>query len=297
MNSQPIAVFDSGLGGLSVVRHLRRLLPAEEIVYFGDTARVPYGTKSRRTVVHFGLENARFLMRFEPKLIAVACNTVSALAIDEIREAVPLPVVGVVEPGARAAAALSRGRTVAILGTEATVGSGAYEAALRRYAPDLRVLPRACPLFVPMVEEGRTSGDPLVRAAVDGYLHPLREAGVGVAVLACTHYPLLRTAIGEYLGEGVDIIDSGRETSIAIREALARDGSLNERGRAGSSEPGRAASLSEHGPAGSIRCYVSDNPRRFREIGSRFLEESIDRVELVEPERYVASAMGALPAV
>lgn len=280
MTNRPIAVFDSGLGGLSVVRHLRRLLPAEDIVYFGDTARVPYGTKSRRTVVHFGLENARFLMRFEPKLIAVACNTVSALAIDEIREALPAPVVGVVEPGARTAAALARGRTVAILGTEATVGSGAYEAVLRRYAPDLRVLPTACPLFVPMVEEGRTSDDPLVRAAVDGYLHPLREAGVGVAVLACTHYPLLRGAIGEYLGEGVDIIDSGRETSQAIREALAREDSL--------SEPGRA---------GSIHCYVSDNPRRFREIGSRFLEESIDRVELVEPERYVASAMGALPSL
>jgi glutamate racemase len=280
VTNRPIAVFDSGLGGLSVVRHLRRLLPAEDIVYFGDTARVPYGTKSRRTVVHFGLENARFLMRFEPKLIAVACNTVSALAIDEIREALPAPVVGVVEPGARTAAALARGRTVAILGTEATVGSGAYEAVLRRYAPDLRVLPTACPLFVPMVEEGRTSDDPLVRAAVDGYLHPLREAGVGVAVLACTHYPLLRGAIGEYLGEGVDIIDSGRETSQAIREALAREDSL--------SEPGRA---------GSIHCYVSDNPRRFREIGSRFLEESIDRVELVEPERYVASAMGALPSL
>ncbi len=276
MSSRPIAVFDSGLGGLSVVRHLRQSMPNESIVYFGDTARVPYGTKSRRTVLHFGLENARFLMQFDPKLIAVACNTASALALDEIREAMPVPVVGVVEPGARAAAMRARGRSVAILGTEATVSSGAYEAALARLAPDVIVHAVACPLFVPLVEEGRRCDDPVVRLAADDYLKAVREKGVGVAVLACTHYPLLRSAIAECLGDEVLIIDSGCETAHAIRDVLAECGSL-----------------CESGAPGSIACYVSDNPQRFRSIGSRFLNESIDCVELVPPEDYVAAAMAA----
>ncbi len=251
-------------------------MPSESIVYFGDTARVPYGTKSRRTVVHFGLENSRFLMRFDPKLIAVACNTASALALDEICEAMPVPVVGVVEPGAQAAAMHARGRSIAILGTEATVNSGAYESALRRLAPDIIVHAVACPLFVPLVEEGRPCDDPVVRLVADEYLRPVRQKVVGAAVLACTHYPLLRSAIAACLGEEVHIIDSGRETAHAIRDVLAECGNL-----CGSGAPG------------SIRCYVSDNPQRFRSIGSRFLNESIDRVELVPPESYVATAMAA----
>lgn len=274
MSSQPIAVFDSGLGGLSVVRHLRRTLPNEDIVYFGDTARVPYGSKSKPTVVRFALENARFLLQFDPKLIAVACNTVSALGLDEVAEAVPVPVVGVLEPAARAAASLAGDRTVAILGTEATIESGAYPAMVRRFDPTVRVVGQACPLLVPLVEEGLAASDELVELTARRYLDPIRAQNVGVVVLACTHYPLLRDAIANVLGADACIVDSGREASIAIQQLLSDCGGLCGQAR-----------------SGSIRFYVSDNPHRFRRIGSRFLDERIERVELVPPEQYVAAAM------
>ncbi|MCH8804523.1 MAG: glutamate racemase [Planctomycetes bacterium] len=274
MRSRPIAVFDSGLGGLSVVRHLRQILPAEEIVYFGDTARVPYGTKSQRTVISFALDAARFLLNFEPKLVVAACNTASALAMDALRAEVAVPIFGVVEPPARAAARLAEGQPIAVLGTEATVASGAYPAAIAEVSPDLEVIPLACPLFVPLVEEGRGCDDPIVRLAVETYLAPLRSRRVGVVVLGCTHYPLLREAIAAFLGPDVQIVGSGRETSLAVRRYLEDQ-----------------AGLCSWGGKGSIRCYVSDNPARLRRVGSRFLNENIESVELVTPERYVASAM------
>jgi len=270
MNPNPIAIFDSGLGGLSVVRHLRQVLPHEDLIYFGDTARIPYGTKSRPTVVQFALEAATFLLQFEPKLIVAACNTASALALDDLRRELPVPVIGVVEPGARAAVRLADGGPVAVIGTEATIGSSSYHKAIRALAPDLTVVSRACPLFVPLVEEGRDCDDPIVKLTVETYLGPLRNQGVRALVLGCTHYPLLRSAIAACLGPTVHIIDSGRETSLAVEEHL------------------RAAdSLSDNDRPGTMRCYVSDNPARFRTVGSRFLDENIEYVEWVEPERYV----------
>jgi glutamate racemase len=270
----PIAVFDSGLGGLSVVRALHRLLPAEDIVYFGDTARVPYGIKSRPTVAKFALEDARFLLQFEPKLVVAACNTASALAMDELERGLSVPVVGVVEPGARAAVRLADGAPIAVIGTEATISSEAYGRAIRAGAPQIEVVAQACPLFVPLVEEGRGTDDAIVRLTVETYLAPLREAGVGVIVLGCTHYPLLRAAISDFLGSEVQIVESGRETALAVREVLQGRGGLCAEQR-----------------IGNLRCYVSDNPARFRRIGSRFLSREIEHVELVEPERYIASAV------
>ena len=270
MNSSPIGVFDSGLGGLSVVRHLRQFLPHETIVYFGDTARIPYGTKSRPTVVQFALETAGFLLRFDPKLIVAACNTASALALDVLAREMPVPVIGVVEPGARAAVRLGDGGRVAVIGTEATIASGAYLKAIRALTPDQPVTARACPLFVPLVEEGRDCNDEIVQLAVEKYLGPLRSQEVRVIVLGCTHYPLLRAAIAACLGADVHIVDSGRETSLAVQRYLSQhDG------------------LSPQTGAGTMRCYVSDNPARFRQVGSRFLNEPIEHVELVEPEQYV----------
>lgn len=274
MNPNPIAVFDSGLGGLSVVRHLRQMLPCEAIVYFGDTARVPYGSKTRRTVVNFSLELSRFLLQFNPKLVVAACNTSSALAMDELRRELPVPVIGVVEPGAAAAARLAPQGPIAVLGTEATIASDAYPTAIRILSPQAEVLPIACPLLVPLVEEGRTADDPLVRLAVQEYLRPLRVRPPRVVVLGCTHYPLLRDAIAAELGAGVQIVDSGRETSLAVQHFLAAEGCLSPAGA----------------PA-SIRCHVSDNPARFRRVGSRFLDEEIPDVELVAPERYISGSI------
>jgi glutamate racemase len=272
MSSAPIAVFDSGLGGLSVVRHLRRLLPHEHLVYFGDTARVPYGTKSRPTVVQFALETASFLLQFNPKLVVAACNTASALALDNLVRELPVPVIGVVAPGARAAVRLAAGAPIAVIGTEATIASDAYPRAIRALAAGQTVVTQACPLFVPLVEEGRDGADPIVKLTVETYLSPLRMRGIKVLVLGCTHYPLLRDAIAAFLGPGIEIVDSGRETSLAVQQHLAERGSLCS------------------GPAaGSIECYVSDNPARFKQVGSRFLEQTIEQVELVEPERYVGS--------
>lgn len=281
MSTSVIAVFDSGLGGLSVVRHLRQLLPRESLVYFGDTARIPYGTKSRPTVVQFALQTAGFLLQFEPKLMVAACNTASALAMEELRRELPVPLIGVVEPGARAAVRLAEGHPIAVIGTEATIDSEAYPRAIHRLAPEQPVITRACPLLVPLVEEGRDCDDPIVRLAVETYLSPLRAQGVRVIVLGCTHYPLLREAIAACLGPQVHIVDSGRETSLVVRQHLTEQ-----------------AALCADGAVGSMRCYVSDNPARFRRVGSRFLNETIEHVEWVEPERYVnlpqASASGRL---
>lgn len=275
MSMQPIAVFDSGLGGLSVVRHLRQQLPGQDIVYFGDTARVPYGTKSRQTVVNFSLDLARFLFQFDPRLLVVACNTASALALPELAAESPVPVLGVVEPGAAAAAQAAGNGVIAVLGTEATINSGAYPAAIRALSPGATVLAIACPLFVPLVEEGRGADDPLTQLAVREYLAPLAEQPVRAVVLGCTHYPLLRDAIAAHLGPGVTIIDSGHETALAVRRRLVQE-----------------AGLSRRATPGTLRCFVSDNAARFRKIGSRFLSEEIEHVEQVEPERYICGAAG-----
>jgi glutamate racemase len=269
-DNRPIAIFDSGLGGLSVVRHLRQILPHEDMVYFGDTARVPYGSKSRRTVISFALDDARYLLQFDPKLVVVACNTASALALDELSAHLPVPVVGVVRPGAKAAVRLAAGSAIAILGTEATVASGAYPREIRVAGGNGDVIQKSCPLLVPLVEEGRADDDPIVSLTIETYLAPLRERGIAVAVLGCTHYPLLRGAIDRCLGPAVQIVDSGRETSLAVHAELQA-----------------ADALSRRGEAGTLRCFVSDNPARFMQIGSRFLAHSIESVDLVEPEMYV----------
>lgn len=270
MTTGPIGVFDSGIGGLSVVRHLRQVLPHEDIVYFGDTARVPYGSKSRATVTQFALECARFLLQHDPKLIVAACNTASALALPELISELPVDVVGVVEPGAAAAVRTPGQGPIAVIGTEATIGSGSYVRAIQSRDAGAEVLTRACPLLVPIVEEDRPSGDPVAALTVRMYLEPLRERHPRALVLGCTHYPLLQAEIAACMGPEVEVVDSGRETSLVVERLL------RERG-----------GLSPQGQSGSIRCYVSDNPARFERVGSRFLAEPISHVEFVEPERYI----------
>ena len=215
MNSAPIGVFDSGIGGLTVVRAIHALLPHESTLYLGDTARVPYGSKSPDTVRRYAREILAWLEQHQVKAVVVACNTATAHALDELRSIATVPVIGVIEPGARAAAAASRGGTVGVIGTAGTILSGAYRRALHRVRPDLAVVEQACPLFVPLVEEGWFD-HPATRLVAEEYIAPLRAAGGDSIVLGCTHCPMLRGLIGDVLGHHVGWTDSAQETARAL---------------------------------------------------------------------------------
>ena len=223
---QPIGVFDSGIGGLTVVKALRDLLPHEDISYIGDTARVPYGNKSAETVERYALELAELLLRENAKLIVVACNTVSSVAIPKLRAALPVPVIGVIEPGAHAAIALTRNRHVGVIGTRATIRSGAYENALRALNVHVRVSSRACPLLVPLIEEGLLD-DELTDLTLARYLEPMMNDGIDTLVLGCTHYPLLAPAIARALGDAVQLVDSARNCATSVKELLDRQSLAN----------------------------------------------------------------------
>ncbi|HUT33992.1 MAG TPA: glutamate racemase [Planctomycetota bacterium] len=265
-SASPIGIFDSGIGGLTVLREIARALPAEDLLYFGDTARVPYGIKSPPTIIAFSEQNCRFLLRRAPKLLVVACNTASAAALPHLRETFDVPILGVVEPGARAAVAATRNRRVGIIGTEATIRSRAYLDCIRALDPGIALIDRACPLFVPLVEEGRDCDDPIVRLAAKEYLRPLIEFGVDTVVLGCTHYPLLKDALRGVLGRAVGIVDSAEETARATGETLDRLG------------------LRRTGAASAVyRYYVTDNPLRFASVGSRIMGNIVEHVERVDP--------------
>ncbi|MDX2193666.1 MAG: glutamate racemase [Gemmatimonadales bacterium] len=261
--SAPIGIFDSGLGGLTVARAVFDRLPAEAVLYVGDTARVPYGPKSPETVRRYSLEILRWLLAHRVKAVVVACNTSTAHALDALQAASPVPVIGVIAPGAEAAVRAAPEGPVGVIGTAGTIGSGAYAAAIARLAPGVRVVERACPLFVPLVEEGWF--DRQVTELVAGeYLAPLRAAKVRAVVLGCTHYPLLAPLLQRVLGAGVTLVDGGA----AAAEALAR-----ELGARGLLEPGP-------GP-GPHRFCVTDDTARFLEVGRRFVGEHLEAAELV----------------
>ena len=224
-DSRPIGVFDSGLGGLTSVRELFRALPSESIVYFGDTARLPYGAKSRDTVTRFSLEIAAFLVRHDIKCLLVACNTASSYALDALSRRLEIPVVGVIEPASRAAAAASPHGRIGVIGTLATVNSAAYATALARLASAAEVASRACPMFVPLIEEGWID-HPVMRSVAEEYLAPLRGARLESLILGCTHYPLIAPLIGELMGPGVRLVDSGAEAARATATLLGERGQL-----------------------------------------------------------------------
>lgn len=258
-----IGVFDSGIGGLTVLRAVRDLLPgAGPFLYLGDTARVPYGTKSDATVERYALEGAGFLLRHGARALVVACNTMSAIALPALARLTDVPIVGVIEPGADAAVRATRNRSIGVVGTAATVKSGAYTRALAERLPGGRVISRPCPLFVPLAEEGWVDND-IARQVARAYLDDLRGEGIDTLVLGCTHYPLLSKVIGEVVGPGVTLVDSAGATAAVVRDRLS-DG---DRGT---------------GPAASgDHFFVTDSSERFREVGSRFLGRPIDRLELV----------------
>ncbi len=258
-----IGIFDSGIGGLTVLKEIVATLPDENIIYLGDTARVPYGIRSAETVTRYSFENTQFLLAQEIKLLVVACNTASAISLEAVKKEYPLPVIGVLEPGARAAAAATRTRKVGVIGTEATIASGAYEKAIRRIAPGVEVVSLACPLFVSLAEEGWTDND-VARLVAEKYLSPLRGSGIDTLVLGCTHYPLLKPVISRAVGPGITLIDSATETAKEVAGVLEK---LKWRGN-GKGE-------------GVRKFYVTDTPARFEKIGKRFLGESLLRAEQV----------------
>ncbi len=258
-----LGIFDSGVGGLTVQRAILRRLPWVDTLYLGDTARVPYGTKSAAVVTQYSLRNARFLVSHDVDLLVVACNTASAVALPALREALAIPVIGVVEPGARAAARATRSGRIGVIGTPSTIASGAYQRALIAQRREAEVVARACPLFVPLAEEGWTDpDDEVVRAAVGRYLAPLAEARIDTLVLGCTHYPLLEAAIGRAL-PGVTLVDSAEAIATEVGERL------------GARSAGAAA-------AARHRFFVTDTPERFLEVAERFLGRSIERAEQID---------------
>jgi glutamate racemase len=267
----PIGVFDSGIGGLTVVRELLRELPGESILYFGDTARVPYGSKSAETVLRYSREAGAFLLSRGVKMVVVACNTATAHAGAALARELPVPVIGVIDPGARAAVAATRTGRIGVIGTTGTIASGAYDLAVRRRLDGARVYAQPCPLFVPIVEEGWLEHD-AARLIAGEYLGPLREMDVDVLILGCTHYPLMRPLLAELMGE-VTLVDSAAETA---RDVAAR---LDEMGL-----------RRTEAEAPSYTFVASDAPLRFRDVGRRFVGDILRSVERVDVEGYGRAA-------
>lgn len=276
LQNKSIGVFDSGVGGLTVYRALHRRLPHERFVYLGDTARVPYGTKSLATIERYAVENAKFLAAREIKMLIVACNTASALALPAIRRAVDLTVIGVIEPGARRAVEIVKNK-IGVIATEATVGSGAYSHAIKSFAPDATVIETACPLFVALAEEGWADTSE-AHSIARQYLQKIVEADVDALVLGCTHYPILRRTIQEIVGESVTLIDSGEATAETVAEVLA-----NEH-LAASSLSNNLEKLSQSRSLCDDldHFYVTDAADRFGRVAERFLGMKPQRLEAVE---------------
>ena len=264
MDNRAIGVFDSGLGGLTAVRRLQEIMPQERLIYFGDTGRVPYGTRGRDIIIKYARQDVAFLRQFDLKAIIVACNTVSSVALDLLGEENDIPIIGTVEPACRRALRETKNGRIGVIGTAATVRSGAYERRLTAERSPLALTVCACPLFVPLVENGRVSrGDVVIETVVREYLTPLREAGVDTLILGCTHYPLLADVIGDFM-QGVTLIDSGAEAANAARTQV-------EQGA---------------GPGGT-QYFVSDDPQGFTQLAGLFLQQpAAGEAELVEISRY-----------
>ncbi len=264
----PIGVFDSGVGGLTVVREIMRQLPSENVIYFGDTARVPYGSKSKQTVLKFSKQIVRFLMTKNVKAIVFACNTASALALEEMRSEMQVPVIGVVRPGAKMAAEMTKTKSVGIIGTDATIKSGIYFDYIRQLDPEVTVVGKACPLFVPLVEEGLLE-DRITDDMVDRYLSELKTYNVDSLVLGCTHYPLLSNPIKRYMGEEVTLVNPAYETAKELKSMLGDAGLLNK----GNSSP-------------QYDFYVSDGVDKFKSFADKVLPINVDEVNVIDIESY-----------
>ena len=275
MDKRPIGIFDSGVGGLTVVKELTRRLPGENIIYFGDTARVPYGTKSRQTIVRFSTENILFLLKFNVKLIILACNTSSSVALEALKKNFKVPIMGVIKPGARDGLMASRNGRIGVIGTSTTVKSGAYEKQIIKGARStnisgsgplsrIKVFSKNCPLFVPLVEEGWLNEN-ITFQIIRRYLTPFKRKKIDTLILGCTHYPLLKTGIRKLMGKRVSLIDSAVSTAKAAEAFMLDEGLINN----------------SRSKGGILRFFVSDEPRRFKKIGEKFLGRRINSVEKI----------------
>ena len=258
-----IGVFDSGIGGLTVLHRIIDALPRENTVYLGDTARAPYGTKSVETVLRYSFENSQFLVDKGVKMVVVACNTSTAIALGRLKETLTIPVIGVIEPGVRRAIKGTNNRRVGVIGTEATIQSGAYTRALKTADAKIEVYSRACPLFVPLVEEGWIDNG-VVEMTVKAYLGSLKQSGIDTLILGCTHYPLLKKAIRKFMGDAVRLVDSAEETAKEVEQVLKRDALGRKAGKGGHS------------------FFVTDAPDRFIKVGRRFLGEKVESAVRIE---------------
>ncbi len=262
--SNPVGIFDSGIGGLTVVKRIHSFLPSENIVYFGDTARVPYGTKSNETVIEYALQDAKFLMKRNVKIIVVACNTVSSVALDVLRANFDVPIIGMILPGAMAASKATRNKKIGVIGTNATISNKAYSKQLHKIDPDLEVIEKTCPLFVPLAEEGLID-HPATKLIANEYLLPLKEAGVDTLILGCTHYPILAKTIQDVMGNTVTLIDSGTAASTLVEHHLFGKGLKNPSHQLGYQD-----------------FFVSDLPGKFKEVAELFLGQELQNVNQVD---------------
>jgi glutamate racemase len=258
-----IGVFDSGIGGLTVLQRIMEALPRENTVYLGDTARAPYGTKSVETVLRYSFENSRFLVEKDVKIVVVACNTSTAIALGQLKASLAVPVVGVIEPGVRKAIKTTKNKKIGVIGTEATIQSGAYTQALKAADPRVEVYSRACPLLVPLVEEGWTD-NAVVEMTVQVYLRSLKQSGIDTLILGCTHYPLLKKAIRKFMGSGVRLVDSAEETAHEVQSLLRKSTTAKKKGK------------------GVHSFFVTDAPDRFIKVGRRFLGEKVESAVRIE---------------
>jgi len=260
---RPIGIFDSGIGGLTVLKEIIKETPEEDTIYLGDTARVPYGIRSPETVIRYSFENTSFLFSKDIKVLVVACNTASSVALEEIKKHIPIPVIGVIEPGAKAAVRETRNKRIGIIGTEATIRSDSYTRSIKGTNGNIEVYGLPCPLFVPLVEEGWTEGD-IATLVAERYLKEMRDKGIDTLVLGCTHYPLLKKVISKVIGKDIRLIDSAIEVAKEVKTTLDTYGLRQEQ----KEMPLR-------------KFYVTDSPERFVKVGDSFLKNKIDHIEKI----------------
>ncbi|MGL5329740.1 MAG: glutamate racemase [Peptostreptococcaceae bacterium] len=269
MDNRPIGVFDSGLGGLTVLKEIIKVLPNENIVYFGDTARVPYGPRSKDAIMKYTFQAINFLISKNVKSIVIACNTATARCLKEAKEKYELPIIGVIEAGARTAAYSTKNNVVGIIGTDGTVSSKSYNTEIEQINKNIKLVSKACPLFVPLIEEGWANTE-VAHLVAKEYLQELLDEGVDSIVLGCTHYPILKRTIGEFVGEEIKLVDPAKETAKDLSDILKQENILRDD--------------NENPP--TYEYYVSDIPERFVNIGEQFLKRDMDDVQKIEIQKY-----------